>query len=158
MARLTVDYLTMEELQVEWRTKEAAPAHTGDNGHIEGITPLYGKMAPNDTDGWRPISQKELIMTTKERENNRLIIETLGGAEKIYEGLREYSSHVEYMESQRSKLTKQYPNKWVAMSGGTIVATGDELEELIQAVDSLGISRVGLIVEYLSTEPRNMIL
>ena len=97
-------------------------------------------------------------MTTKERETTRHIIETLGGAKEIHEGLRKYSSQVEYFESQRAKLTKQYPDQWVAMSDGVIVATDDSLEVLIARVDDLGISRIGLLVEYLETEPRNMIL
>ncbi len=99
-------------------------------------------------------------MTTKQKQKKerRLIVESLGGAKKIREGLREFSNRVGHMESQRAKLTEQYPDKWVAMSDGTIVATGDSLEVLLGTVDNLGISRVGLVIEYLSTKPRSMIL
>lgn len=97
-------------------------------------------------------------MTIKEREQQRRVVEELGGPTKIHEGLLEYSGRVGQMETQRAELTKQYPDKWVAMDSGTIVAVADSLKALLTEVDKLGISRVSLVVEHLNTKPRNMIL
>ena len=102
--------------------------------------------------------QEEPAMTIKEQERQKRLVKKLGGATEIHEGLRAYSNRVEQMEARRAELTKQYPDKWVAMANRDIVAVAESLTALITEVDKQGIPRFGLVVEYLDTKPRNMIL
>ena len=97
-------------------------------------------------------------MATISKDRGRRIVAGLGGAPNIRKGLQKYSDRVEQMEALRPALTKQHPEKWVAMGDDAIVAIADSLNALLEEVDKLGISRVGLVVEHLNTRPRNLIL
>ena len=97
-------------------------------------------------------------MTTKERKEQKRLADELGGASQIHEGLQAYSQRVEHMETLRPELLERHPNKWVAMADGEVVVVADSMTDLLKVVDDRGIPRTGLVVEYLDTEPRNMIL
>jgi hypothetical protein len=98
------------------------------------------------------------VMATISKKQAREIVAGLGGAQAVHRGLLDYSARVAKMDEQRPSLTKQYPDKWAAMGDDGIVATADSLNALLKEVDEAGISRLGLVVEHLSTKPRNMIL
>ena len=95
-------------------------------------------------------------MTTKERALKAL--ESLGGAKRVREELLEYTERVERFERKRSQLTEQYPDKWVAMADGEVVAVADSLEDVLTELDECGLRRSDAVVEFLDTHPRNMIL
>lgn len=88
----------------------------------------------------------------------RHLIEQLGGAKRVYDELLEYRHRVENMESQRVALMEKYPDKWVAMAGGEIVAFADSLEDILEQLDKRNIRRADAVVEHLNTHPRSLIL
>ena len=70
----------------------------------------------------------------------------------------DYANRVRAMEARRSELTWKYPNKWVSMHNGDVVAIGDSLEAVLADMDALGIPRTGAVVKYLDAERRNLVL
>ena len=95
-------------------------------------------------------------MVTKSRIEE--LVQELGGPKRIHEGLQEYRRSVERMKSLRGKLTKQHPDKWVAMANDKIVAVGESLEEVLSVIDQNGIERSKTVIEFLESEPRTLIL
>ena len=95
-------------------------------------------------------------MTTKARV--RKLIRELGGADHIHQGLRQYQHSVAQMEIKRGELLAQYPDKWVAIAEGEVVAVDDSLEAVLSTIEGKGIARTGAVVEFLDTDPLNMIL
>ena len=88
----------------------------------------------------------------------RRVIEQMGGAQEVQAGLRAFSISVRALDAIRPQLTKQYPNKWVAMYNEEIAVTADSLERLVEEMDRRGIPRRDAVVEFLDTEERTMIL
>lgn len=100
------------------------------------------------------------MTTVKETKpiKGRHLIKQLGGAKRVHDELLEYQHRVENMESRRPDLMEKYPDKWVAMADGEIVAIAVSLEDILEELDKLKLGRAGAVVEYLNTHPRSMIL
>ena len=60
------------------------------------------------------------------------------------------------MWDERESLTEKYPGKWILMGEDGILALGESLEKVIAEIDSRGISRDEIVVEYLDSNPPPM--
>ena len=57
------------------------------------------------------------------------------------------------MWDEKESLTKKHPSKWVVMGEDGILALGNSLNEAISEIDSRGISRNEIVIEYLNPNP-----
>ena len=88
----------------------------------------------------------------------RTVIEELGGVRELAAGMREYREIVARMRSERSALTEQYPDRWIAMGRDGLLAVGDSMDEVLDEVESRGLCGGDVVIEFLDTTPPLMIL
>ena len=98
------------------------------------------------------------IEKLKDEEYVREIVEGLGGAKAIVDGLREYGLIVERMWAERAALTEAHPNQWVAMGKDGVVAIGDSIDAVIEDAAAKGLRGSDLVIEFLDTDPPLLIL
>ncbi len=96
-------------------------------------------------------------MTTKQKAECRKIVKGLGGSKAVFLGLQDFTQRVQLMEARKRELTEKFPDKWVAIHNGE-VEVGDSIEEVLEALDTKGVSRKGVVVEFLTTKPRRLVL
>ena len=66
------------------------------------------------------------------------------------------SSHV--LSDDHPRLIDEYPDQWVAVAEGAVVAHGETLEHVLARVDSKKISRADVIVRFIERTNRTLIL
>ncbi len=71
--------------------------------------------------------------------------------------LRAFRARVDRMESQRARLTKDYPDQWAALYGGDFVIA-ESLEDLLEKLNGQGVPTNETVIRFLDSEPENMIL
>ena len=86
------------------------------------------------------------------------IVEKMGGAETIREGLRDFSRRIERMDARRDELKELYPDKWVALLDDGRAIAGDSLGGVLRELDEKGISRKEAVVKLMETNPSVIIL
>ena len=59
-------------------------------------------------------------MTTKNKVKK--IVDAMGGVNQVRNDLREYNHNSFLITSKKGQLTRKYPDSWIAMSEGKIVA------------------------------------
>ena len=62
------------------------------------------------------------------------------------------------MWEARPELMEKYPDKWVAITMDGVVAIGDSKNDVLDEVESQGVRRRDVVVEYLETDPPVLIL
>ncbi len=87
----------------------------------------------------------------------RKIVEELGGLKKMWEEGDRFEALWQSLQARKEELTKQYPNKWIALYGDKIVVASTH-EELLVREDEAGFRRGHTVVDYLSTEPEIWVL
>ena len=95
-------------------------------------------------------------MTTKDQIKN--FVDEMGGVNQVRDDLLEYTHSSFLISSKKDQLTEKHPDHWIAMSGGEIVAIEKELDGLLAAIDAEWIDCNDLVVEFLGTGTRCMIL
>ena len=88
----------------------------------------------------------------------KAVFEGLGGVKGLVEGMREYHMVVVRMRAERADLIEKYPDRWVAMGRGGVLAVGDSMNEVLEEVERLGIDSGEIAVEFLDTTPPLLIL
>ena len=86
------------------------------------------------------------------------MIEETGGVETLNEEMEEFQRVVDRMFHERAALKEKHPNKWVAMGKNGVVAVGDSMDDMFDRVDSQGVRRNDVVVEFLDTDPSPLIL
>ena len=86
------------------------------------------------------------------------VIENLGGAQELVDGIREYSEIVARMRSERASLMEKYPDRWIAIGKDGVLAVGDSMEDVFEEVESQGVREADVVVEFLDTDPPLLIL
>ena len=103
----------------------------------------------------------ETSSKTKELQDEAYVlrvIEEMGGARAILDDLSEFRQLVDRMWKARPELMEKYPDKWVAVAMDGVVAIGDSKNDVLDEVESLGVRRRDVVVEYLETDPPVLIL
>ena len=72
--------------------------------------------------------------------------------------LRAFSRTARKLTSQRPRMIKRYPRRWVALQAGKVRADSGTLKDVLRQLDERGIPRKGTIVRFINTEPTTMIL
>ena len=88
----------------------------------------------------------------------RKLIRDVGTPEDIYQSLMTFRKDLTALSEQRNKLTKKYPDKWIAFYEGGVVSIATTIEELINAVEREGLPRDKVVTQFLGTKKITMVL
>ena len=86
------------------------------------------------------------------------MIEEMGGVGVLIDDLEMSRKLYVRMANEHASLIKKYPDKWVAMGEGGVVAAGDSKDEALDAIEHRGIRRLDAVVEFMDTDPPVLIL
>lgn len=88
----------------------------------------------------------------------REVLGRLGDPARVIDDLDRYREAVSRLASQRTRLTRKHPERWVAVHGGEVVAVATTVEELLRQVDEKGLPRRDVIIQFLTRKPYIMVL
>ena len=80
---------------------------------------------------------------------------------EIVRKLGHYKKAVRELASRREKITKEYPDQWVALyhdGEGFRVFAAPSQERLLRQIDELGLDREVVATEFLNTKKRTLML
>lgn len=86
------------------------------------------------------------------------VIEGLGGAQALVDGIREYAKIAERLQAEWVSLMESYPDRWVAMGKEGVLAVGDSMDSVLEEVESQGYRCSEIAIEFLDTSPHVLIL
>ena len=86
------------------------------------------------------------------------VIHRLGGVEALLEGREEFREAVLRMNRERGTLMELYPDKWVAVGRNGVIAVADSLEDVLAGVESADLRDSEFEVEFLDTDPADLLL
>ena len=72
--------------------------------------------------------------------------------------LREFERSARVLSSNQTNLIDEYPDQWIAVSDGTVVAHGNKLDKVLGQTDQKGIQRSDVIVRFIERTQRTLIL
>jgi len=81
----------------------------------------------------------------------------VGDPNAVAKDLRRFRRDAKLLSSNHLRFIDEYPEKWVAVCNGNVVAA-DSLDDLLEEVDARGIPRGQVIVRHIDREERVMIL
>ena len=86
------------------------------------------------------------------------VIEGMGGAQAIVDGIREFAKISSRLRSEWASLMEEYPDKWIAMGKEGVLAVGDSMDAVLEDVESQGYRGSEVAIEFLDTDPPILIL
>ena len=72
--------------------------------------------------------------------------------------LREFQRSAHVLSSNQPGLIDEYPDQWIAVSDGTVVAHGENLNNVLRQVDKKDVRRSDVIVRFIERTQRTLIL
>ena len=96
-----------------------------------------------------------MAITIKEKE---LINKRFGSPQAAYDELIRFAKDADSLSKIRSKLTIEYPDKWVAFYNGELVAIADTLEEVLSDIRKAGLREHDVVTQFLNNKKMTMIL
>jgi len=88
----------------------------------------------------------------------RELLEPFGGPDAVSVGLRRLRENREYLDENRERLKRQYPDQWIAILRRQVVAHGDTPEGVMRTVREAYEDSDGVVLKLLSSEERTWIL
>ena len=85
-------------------------------------------------------------------------IRGLGGVKALREGNDEFHLVAVRLDKELAALIEKHPDKWVAVGRDGVLAVADSMEEIFAEVDSAGLSGSEFEVEFLESNPPDLIL
>jgi hypothetical protein len=85
-------------------------------------------------------------------------LKTIAEQSKLTESVAVFEQSRSYIDSNREKLLKQYPNRWIAVHKGKVLAANKDLRNLIGALRKSGIFLEQVAVELLVNEKPPILL
>ena len=76
----------------------------------------------------------------------------------VIKALEQFEEDTLVLDRNRTRWLNSYPNRWVVVYGGKLICHSDTLEGALRLADAEGAPRACVAIEYLSTNPRRMIL
>ena len=86
------------------------------------------------------------------------LVEEHGGVKALRERKDKFHEALLRIDRDYSALMEKYPNKWVAMGKDGVLAVADSMEEVFAEVESAGLSGSEFEVEFLDSDPPDLIL
>lgn len=76
----------------------------------------------------------------------------------LAETLAQFEKDTRYLDGHRTEWLESYPDCWVIVYREELIGHSESLTELLKVADNKGIPREQVAREYLSSQPRAMIL
>ena len=86
------------------------------------------------------------------------LIKELGGVKALRDYKAQFHQVVLRLDQERTNLLDKYPNKWVAVGRDGVLAVADSMEDVFAEVESMGLSGSEFEVEFLDSDPPDLIL
>ena len=86
------------------------------------------------------------------------MIEDMGGVGSLIDDLDEFHELRARMIEEHSRLIDKYPDKWVAMGKDGVLTVGESKRGVFDEIESRGIHRSAAVVEFMDTDPAELIL
>ena len=96
------------------------------------------------------MGNRAAILTALEQMNER--------PETAAHTLREFQRSARVLSENQPRLIDEYPDQWIAVSDGTVVAHGYKLDKVLRQIDQNGIHRSDIIVRFIERTQRTLIL
>ena len=84
--------------------------------------------------------------------------ETEGAPKNLVADLESFREDALYLANRRRELTRRYAEQWVAVYSSRVRARAETLDELLEAIDRKGLPRDGVVVDFLTKEPRTLVV
>ncbi len=85
-------------------------------------------------------------------------LKIIGDPKRLDAELQQFRKDTELFSSRRNSLLKKYPKRWVAFYHGRVRADSATLDSLLAETDRIGIPRGHIVVQFMETDLRTMIL
>ena len=72
--------------------------------------------------------------------------------------LRRFHMDTQYYEAHREELLERYPEQWVAIYDKQVVGTAPDFDQLLDGIESRGMSVGQVLVQHLSRKDELLIL
>ena len=79
-------------------------------------------------------------------------------AHDVADQLGKFSETAKLLSSQRPRLIDEHPKQWVGLYDGHVEVFGDSLDEIMSAIDERQIPRDSVILRFIDTEEKTLIL
>ena len=79
-------------------------------------------------------------------------------AKKINDEFRSFRKSALVFSSNRKRLISSYPEKWVAVHNGTVVAHDANYDTVLKTIDTKKIPRKLVLVRFIAKKPCTMVL
>ena len=81
------------------------------------------------------------------------IVEANGGFDAFIAESKLHHKMMLRMNEMHDGLFKRYPDKWVALGEGDVIAVGDSKKDALDAIEKLGMTRTAVAVRFMDTNP-----
>ncbi|MGH2584738.1 MAG: DUF5678 domain-containing protein [Dehalococcoidia bacterium] len=78
--------------------------------------------------------------------------------EALQTAMRDAERQRAFWQAHREEFLRKYPNQFVAVKDGVVVATADDLQELVLALRGLELRPDEVWVQYMDPKPQTLIL
>ena len=79
-------------------------------------------------------------------------------AREIKKSLVAFSKSANVLSSNHPRMIEKYPDQWVAVGKGKVLAHGKSIDAVLKKVDKMGIDRADIIVRLIEKNLRTFIL
>ncbi len=79
-------------------------------------------------------------------------------AELARRELQRFGRSARVLTTQYPRLIAHYPNEWIALYDGAVRAHGGSYQAVLDQVDRAGLPREHVMIQFIDTSPRSMIL
>ena len=142
------DQATTDAKRAAGRKGGAARAHSLQPAERAKIA-SEGASARWHQDNDQEVAMASRILDPINNEADRSILE---------EGFARHRADTDYVESHKAEWQVAYPDKWILVHKGELVAVADTMDDAFDAVEKKGIAPAETVWAYLATEPRTFIL
>ena len=94
-----------------------------------------------------------------EHTSSRIVVMTEANHEKaVHAAFRAAEREDAFWEKHYKRLLWQYPDQWIAVRDGEVIATSSDLSGIVKELEQLGLKPTQAWVQYLDAHPMPMIL
>lgn len=86
------------------------------------------------------------------------LVEYASQSDEIRELHRRYGISADFISNNLASLVETYPDQYVAVGDGQILAHGKDIDRVLSEVDRSGYDRTYLALRFISKNPRRLVL
>jgi hypothetical protein len=85
-------------------------------------------------------------------------IKSAGGMDEFNRKFNEYCKNDEYFHGHRTEWLNSYDGKWIAIYNSKFEASGDSWKDIMNKIKSKGLPSDEVLVQFVSSKPKILIL